>query len=304
MFILTINFFNNMKKIALFIALILVGLQACKKSEISELTNQDLRPELTPEQLEIRDDPAHCHNVLSNGELAWQTGFIGTEAVRYQITPEGTVLLEGDIAIPADFITDQPSTEERGASKAGVYLWPQARVYYSFASGYPTNLRNAFLTACQAWNYYTGIQFIQRTTQANYIRVFKDGTSNYSYLGYQGGMQNLSLADSNPGVAIHELGHALGLIHEHQRSDRNTKIWVNPAVANTGNYTRYTNSYNYSTFDWNSIMLYGSSPYGSSWTMLKLPNNTPFTNTIEYWRSQGSYALPSGSDVNAVNYMY
>ena len=51
-------------------------------------------------------------------------------------------------------------------------------------------------------------------------------------------------------------------------------------------------------------MLYGSSPYGSSWTMLKLPGNTPFTNTIEYWRSQGSYALPSSSDIYAMNYMY
>ena len=304
LFILTTKLFSNMKKIALFMALILIGLQACKKTETNEMENPDLRPELTAEALQIPDDPTHCHNALTDTELPWHNGFIGSLDVRYQVTPAGTILLEGDIAVPAELITDAPTTEERGASKAGVYLWPQARVYYSFAAGYPTNLRNAFLTACQKWNLYTGIQFIQRTTQANYIRVFKDGNSNYSYVGYQGGMQNLSLADANPGVAIHELGHALGLIHEHQRSDRNTKIWVNPAVANTGNYLRYTNSYNYTTFDWNSIMLYGSSPYGSSWTMLQLPGNTPFTNTIEYWRSQGSYALPSSGDIYAVNYMY
>lgn len=293
-----------MKKFALLLVLVVLGLQSCKKQELDETTPQQLRPEVTMDQLIKAHDLEHAHNSLCDADLPWKSGFIGKEAVQYQVTPAGTILLEGDIVVPADMITEQPATEERSASKAGVYLWPQAKVYYSFVSGYPTNLRNAFLTACQVWNYYTGVQFIQRTNQANYIRVFKDGNSNYSNLGFLGGMQNLSLADSNPGVAIHELAHALGLIHEHQRSDRNSSIWVNPALASTANFARYTNSYNYSAFDWNSIMLYGSSPYGTSWTMLTLPSYVPFVNSIEYWRANGTYALPSNNDIAAINYLY
>jgi len=62
----------------------------------------------------------------------------------------------------------------------------------------------------------------------------------------------------------HELGHSLGLHHEHQRPDRDNYIIYNSDNVETGQKSQFSKmtagSYNYygSTFDFNSIMLYGS----------------------------------------------
>ncbi|MDR1346434.1 MAG: hypothetical protein LBK03_07005 [Bacteroidales bacterium] len=68
----------------------------------------------------------------------------------------------------------------------------------------------------------------------------------------------------------HELGHALGLYHEHQRSDRDNYIKYNSNNVQTGQGSQFSKmtagSYNYygSTFDFNSIMLYSSFAYSKN----------------------------------------
>ena len=61
-------------------------------------------------------------------------------------------------------------------------------------------------------------------------------------------------------VVLHELGHSLGLFHEHSRPDRNSAIsirWSNikPAVRNNFE-TRDTKTYGV-PYDYRSIMHYG-----------------------------------------------
>ena len=41
------------------------------------------------------------------------------------------------------------------------------------------------------------------------------------------GEQELKIVNKNVGTSIHELGHALGLVHEHQRSDRDQYVIIN-----------------------------------------------------------------------------
>ena len=62
----------------------------------------------------------------------------------------------------------------------------------------------------------------------NYIK-FINGDGNYSSVGMRGGEQILSISkyNSNKGTALHEIGHALGLIHEQQRRDRDEYININ-----------------------------------------------------------------------------
>lgn len=63
---------------------------------------------------------------------------------------------------------------------------------------------------------------------------------------------------------LHELGHTLGLIHEHQRPDRDNYININTANIPKGKKSQYSKYLSssvtlFGSFDFSSIMLYGSS---------------------------------------------
>lgn len=55
---------------------------------------------------------------------------------------------------------------------------------------------------------------------------------------------------------MHEIGHALGLYHEHQRPDRNQYVTVDPSVANDVNYQIPSNGLPLGAYDCGSIMHY------------------------------------------------
>ena len=88
-------------------------------------------------------------------------------------------------------------------------------------------------------------------------------------IGMRGGEQILSISkyDSNKGTALHEIGHALGLIHEQQRRDRDEYIninWDNIQSDKKSNFKIWEESHAVIKyipdvlFDYKSIMLYPS----------------------------------------------
>ncbi|GFU31036.1 astacin-like metalloprotease toxin 1, partial [Nephila pilipes] len=122
---------------------------------------------------------------------------------------------------------------------------------------------------------YTCIRFVERTDERDFIRIF-NGNGCWSIIGRNGGMQNLSLGQgcNYVGLVVHELGHAIGLFHEHQRSDRNNYITVykdNVIPDQLHNFvlTDPNSEIIFSRYDYNSIMHYGSYAFS------KRPNKLP-----------------------------
>ena len=74
------------------------------------------------------------------------------------------------------------------------------------------------------------MQVLPRTNEPNYVRFRRNTTLDAacsSFLGMRGGEQTIETTDGcSMGAAVHELGHAFGLLHEQQRADRNGNVTV------------------------------------------------------------------------------
>jgi hypothetical protein len=150
--------------------------------------------------------------------------------------------------------------------------WTNATLPISFAPNVSSAEQTAFWDACAAWSFNTPIKCKARAAEANYIRVETwDGTggkcsspsASCSYVGMSGGEQAIYIRDYHWGIRYileHELGHAIGMIHEHQRNDRGAFVRVvdsNVEPGANGNFTPM-GARIYSPYDVDSIMHYGN----------------------------------------------
>ena len=109
------------------------------------------------------------------------------------------------------------------------YLWPNRTIPYVIDA--QLGCDDEAEAAIAHWNSRTSIRFVARTEETDYVLLQRLPGFALSDVGRRGGEQKVSLGDScSAGIIIHELGHAVGLWHEHCRDDRDQWLsvdWTN-----------------------------------------------------------------------------
>lgn len=226
--------------------------------------------------------------------------------------PEQTTIALGDMVLPVETVRAWRNKlagmrTPRSASQTGVNKWTGGIVYYTFNANVSAAHRTATLDAMAEWATYANLTFTARAAQANYIKINDVpglGGGN-SAVGMIGGEQQLNIGSTawNRGTLLHEIGHALGLIHEHQRSDRDSYVTINPAVLSDGNFILIPTSTNNGAYDFLSVMHYTR----NAPTYAPPDNITPKPAYIQYLDVMGAFIgdrILSRADRNGIALMY
>lgn len=226
-----------------------------------------------------------------------EDSFVSRMPVSY-VFANGEAVYQGDILLP-----------QRGATQAGLgivnrdkYIWSDA-VPYEIASNLPDQYR--IHDSIAHWEENSDIRFVERTSSnadqyPNYIR-FVVSTGCASYVGMQGGMQQIYLAKAcSTGNTIHEIGHALGLWHEQSRNDRDQHVEIHYENI----YRGYEHNFDIRSSDGEDLgeYDYGSIMHYPSWAFSRNGEDTivPLREGVEI----GQRDTLSQGDLAAISMMY
>jgi len=238
-----------------------------------------------------------------------KTGFLNGQEISYEVI-NGYNVYQGDILLTDSQINNFSDTYSAKTVALNDKRWPNNTVYYTINRNLPNT--NRVYDAVAHWEAYTNVTFIEFTPKKgkksnnppNYVE-FVSGSGCSSYVGMIGGKQTITLGSGcSTGNTIHEIAHAVGIFHEHSRTDRDDHVTVNYENITAGkehNFERavdrgYNASDYTSVLDFGSVMMYPSYAFSSN----GLPTITKLDGSTFSVQRNGL----STSDIEGINLMY
>ncbi len=188
------------------------------------------------------------------------------------------------------------------------YLWPNRTIPYEIDPAFRVPERIA--EAMAHWMARTSIRFVPRNGEADYLRIVREPGMALSDVGRRSNMQLMRLGDGcTVGTVIHELGHVVGLCHEHCHPSRDQ--WVRIVESNIAEDSRddfrlhfvcgaVTPTRSLGEYDYGSIMHYRANAcaeYEEDPTIVPL---RPIPEGVE----MGQRKALSAGDIAAVETLY
>lgn len=192
-------------------------------------------------------------------------------------------------------------------------LWDFGVIPYELAD-FPAAERTQILQGMAIWERVAPIKFVPYTTQSGRLLITRDDATGdepspcFAFVGQpnRGVTRRLNLGfpcGTNRRNVTHEMGHSLGLQHEHQRADRDTYISVdlsNVAENARFNFTRYTVPV-VGPYDFGSVMHYQSNAFALD---VSRPVMVPTPPYASFAATMGRATEPSETDQNVMALLY